>query len=272
MLTDNMVGSQKPHVVRARMWRSGGGLVGGSARMSVGSHPHLLVVGAGNPIAVPSLTRLGATRSDYGSCDPRDQQMSKSPSWRAFLIFICELSPRSPARLVRYYYSRLDTSRILSCLRAGHVSHELFWRRGGYGRIHVVGERWSRRQAIGKQRHGMMLQACGTRVSFGDEARRYAGRGRVAAGGATRSGGGGPMDRPPQVKAGTETFRFNIFVPQRLEQTTHRGNKRHNNFHISTQIKAHTKYKTCELHEFDGVVLLVWTMCIMRGWIKRLTA
>jgi hypothetical protein len=34
-------------------------------------------------------------------------------------------------------------------------------------------------------------------VSLGVEARSYAGRGRIAAGGATRSGGGGPQDRPP---------------------------------------------------------------------------
>jgi hypothetical protein len=38
---------------------AGGGPGGGCARTPVGTHPHLLVVGADNPIALPSLARLG---------------------------------------------------------------------------------------------------------------------------------------------------------------------------------------------------------------------
>jgi hypothetical protein len=44
------------------------------------------------------------------------------------------------------------------------------------------------------------------------EARSYADRMRVAAGGATHFGGGGPQDRPPE-NPGTEGFRLNISVP-----------------------------------------------------------
>jgi hypothetical protein len=44
----------------ARRRRSGGGPRGGCARMPAGTHPHLHVVGASNPIAVPYMERLGA--------------------------------------------------------------------------------------------------------------------------------------------------------------------------------------------------------------------
>jgi hypothetical protein len=39
--------------------------------MPVGNHPHLLVVGVGNPIAVLCLAWLGAWRVKSGGCDPR---------------------------------------------------------------------------------------------------------------------------------------------------------------------------------------------------------
>jgi hypothetical protein len=44
--------------------------------MPVGSHPHLLVVGVGNPIAVPGLARLGARRSEIRRMRSTDQQLS----------------------------------------------------------------------------------------------------------------------------------------------------------------------------------------------------
>jgi hypothetical protein len=40
-----------------RRWRSGGGPGGGCARMLVGTHPHLLVVGEWTPIVVQSVAR-----------------------------------------------------------------------------------------------------------------------------------------------------------------------------------------------------------------------
>jgi hypothetical protein len=63
---------------------------------------------------------------------------------------------------------------------------------------------------------GRLLTAnhpCETRVSLGGEARSYAGRWSVTAGGATRCGGGGPEDRPPPEKPGTEGSRIIVSVP-----------------------------------------------------------
>jgi hypothetical protein len=48
----------------------------GALAWPVGTQPHILVVGACNPIAVPCLARLGARRGDSGSCNPRDMQLS----------------------------------------------------------------------------------------------------------------------------------------------------------------------------------------------------
>jgi hypothetical protein len=62
----------------ARRRRSGGGPGGGCARMPVGTHPHLLVVGVGSPIAVPYLVRLGARRGEIRRLRSADQQLSGS--------------------------------------------------------------------------------------------------------------------------------------------------------------------------------------------------
>jgi hypothetical protein len=56
-------------------------------------------------------------------------------------------------------------------------------------------------------------QPCESPIPPGSEARSYACRRRVAAGGATRYGSGGPHDRPPLEKTGQEGFRINIFAP-----------------------------------------------------------
>jgi hypothetical protein len=48
--------------VCARRRRSGGGPGGGYARTPAGTHPHLRVVGNGNPMAVSGLARLGSRR------------------------------------------------------------------------------------------------------------------------------------------------------------------------------------------------------------------
>jgi hypothetical protein len=52
-----------------------------------------------------------------------------------------------------------------------------------------------------------------TLLSQGGKSISYACRWRVATGGATRSSGGGPRDRPPPKKIGTKGFRVNISVP-----------------------------------------------------------
>jgi hypothetical protein len=41
----------------------------GCARMPVGTHPHLLVVGVGSPIDVPCFERLGARWGKSDSCN-----------------------------------------------------------------------------------------------------------------------------------------------------------------------------------------------------------
>jgi hypothetical protein len=51
---------------------------GGCARMPVGTHPHLLVVGAGNPIAVLGMARLGARRGGIRRRRSTDQQLQGS--------------------------------------------------------------------------------------------------------------------------------------------------------------------------------------------------
>jgi hypothetical protein len=58
--------------------------------------------------------------------------------------------------------------------------------------------------------------ACRTRASHGGEARRYACRRKVVADGATWSGGGGPHDRLPPEKSGTEGFRLKYYLTRRL--------------------------------------------------------
>jgi hypothetical protein len=59
---------------------AGGGPEGGCARMPVGTHPHLLLVGAGNSIAVPSLARLGARRGEIRRLRSADQHVLGSLS------------------------------------------------------------------------------------------------------------------------------------------------------------------------------------------------
>jgi hypothetical protein len=54
---------------------------------------------------------------------------------------------------------------------------------------------------------------CEAQVSHVGEARNYASKRRVAAGGATRSGGRGPHDRPPPEEPSTQGFRINISIP-----------------------------------------------------------
>jgi hypothetical protein len=133
---------------------------------------------------------------------------------KAFKHVICAPTPRSPARLVRYYFSRLDTPRILSCLRTGPVSQDflaarrvradLSWRRALEA---AAGTSTMARRSLAT------VQPCGTRIFRGCEERRYACRRKVSAGGATRYGDGGPLDRPPSVKPGTEGFRLIIPYP-----------------------------------------------------------
>jgi hypothetical protein len=89
--------------------------------MPVGTHPHLLAVGVGNPMAVLCLAWMGARRDEILRLRSADQQLSGSLSTEGFQNIICTPAPRLPARLVRYFYSWLDTPHVPSCPRAGHV-------------------------------------------------------------------------------------------------------------------------------------------------------
>jgi hypothetical protein len=68
------------------------------------AHPNLLVVGVGNSLAMHG-TVLGAVRGESDRFDPRDQRMSGSHVRRAFKNTLSMLlTPRSPARAVRYFF------------------------------------------------------------------------------------------------------------------------------------------------------------------------
>jgi hypothetical protein len=130
---------------------------------------------------------------------------------KAFRNTICAPTPRSPARLVRYYFSRIDTPRILSCLRSGPVSQDFLAARRVRADLN-----WRRalEAAAGTStmatRSLATVHSFGTRISPGCEGRRYACQRKVAAGGATRYGDEGPLDRPPSVNTDTEGFRLGI--------------------------------------------------------------
>jgi hypothetical protein len=75
------------HVVsvnRGEGRRRGGGPGWERARKPVGTHPNLLVVGVGNPIAVPGLARFGARRGEIRRLRSADLELSGSLSTKAF--------------------------------------------------------------------------------------------------------------------------------------------------------------------------------------------
>jgi hypothetical protein len=67
---------------------------------------------------------------------------------------MCTHASQSPAQLVRYFFSWLDTPRILSCPRAGLVSDEFFGGEEGTGGSELAAGRWSWRWTGAKQRQG----------------------------------------------------------------------------------------------------------------------
>jgi len=121
-------------------------------------HPHLHVVGAGNPVTAPGLARLGAKRGgrQLWSCDhscrearygglsknntrthPR-QEPARTPRlfnhWCSF-----------PAFYIPFYPTGVWGAEGVVFLRRGS---------GGYGRITPGGGRWSWRRAVGKRHRG----------------------------------------------------------------------------------------------------------------------
>jgi hypothetical protein len=145
-----------------------------------------------------------------GGCNLRINNCREALVRRAFQNIIGTPSSRSPARLVRHVFSRLDAPHILPCQRAGLVSTaflaarrvrvDLSWKRA-----------WELTADICKlvRRQGARWQSTmhkSLELPLG--ARREA----TQAGEATRSGGGGPLDRPPPGKPGTEGYRVKFSV------------------------------------------------------------
>jgi hypothetical protein len=73
-----VLGSERPPVVQRRRHRKG------CVARLVGTRLHLLVVGVGNPIAVPSMPWLGARRGESGSYDPHDLRILGSLGTEGF--------------------------------------------------------------------------------------------------------------------------------------------------------------------------------------------
>jgi hypothetical protein len=106
---------------------------------------------------------------------------------------------------------------MLSYLRAGHVSQGSFGGDEGTDGSELVAGVGAGGGQLGSSAWAWRSltpdQPSGTRVSPRGEARDYAGRWKVAAGGGTRSGDGGPQDQPSPKKTDTEGFRIHIPAP-----------------------------------------------------------
>jgi hypothetical protein len=73
--------------------------------MLVGTHPHVIVVGTGNPIAMLGVARVGSRRGELTTAIRGIKNCRENYVRRAFKNGICTLpSPRSPARIFRYYF------------------------------------------------------------------------------------------------------------------------------------------------------------------------
>jgi hypothetical protein len=76
--------------------------------MLLGTHLHLLVVGAGNPMVVPGMPWLGARHGESACCDLRDQHVSESFGtegfYKYYLYIILLRAPISPAWPIRYVF------------------------------------------------------------------------------------------------------------------------------------------------------------------------
>jgi hypothetical protein len=83
---------------------------GACARKSVGTHPQLMVVGVGNPIAVLRVARMGLGGVNPVSAIRAISTYRGASVRRAFKNIMCTVpTPRSPARAVRYDFSRMNT-------------------------------------------------------------------------------------------------------------------------------------------------------------------
>jgi hypothetical protein len=130
------------------------------------------VVDASNPTVVHGWELGGG---EYSGCDLRIGSYREASLWRAFENILCTPASRFPNRLVRYFFSRVETPYILSYLRAGLVSEGSFGvdeGTDGYELAAAVGAGGG--QLGSNTWAGRSLTAdhpCGTRVSPKGEAR-----------------------------------------------------------------------------------------------------
>jgi hypothetical protein len=113
--------------------------------MPVGTRPRLLVGDASSPTAVQCLARIEARYGESGSCDLRYHHayMPGSLIMEGFYCvcnITCTPTPKSPTRLVRYFFLSLNIPKILSCLWAGLVSQEFFGGEEGTGGSEIAAD------------------------------------------------------------------------------------------------------------------------------------
>jgi hypothetical protein len=150
----------------------------GCARMPIGTHPHLLVVGVGNHIAAPLWDGRGLGGVSQPLLSARPTVLGKAMyGGRLEVIYVhYEHQGRAPrSRSGRpICFPSPDTTKIPHYLRGWGMYLMSVWGRGGYRRI-SGGLRVL--ELAADNRNGRSLDVnwpCGRRVSLGSEARREA--------------------------------------------------------------------------------------------------
>jgi hypothetical protein len=207
------------HNIPAKLSRSAKQHPSNSAHLMrpVGTHPHLLVVGVDNPMAVPCLARLGASRDGNRRLRLADQHMSGSLNTKGFYkcCMYAGVKTSRSASPIFLFVARYSSNSLLStggtCISGAFGGEEgtadLGWQRA----LELVAD--IREAALGK---GVCWQSTiHVSLDFSMGARREA----------TQAGGGSqPEERQGLVagvfgidshlkRTGTEGFRINISTP-----------------------------------------------------------
>jgi hypothetical protein len=128
------LGKRRFDVGLGARWRRSGGDPGvGCTHMPVGTYLYLHAVGAVNHVAVPCLARLGARRGDIRRLRSAGQQLSGRFSAEGFYEYYVYTSVKIARSASPIFFSRLDTSQILSCPWVGRVSDAHFGGEEGIG-------------------------------------------------------------------------------------------------------------------------------------------
>jgi hypothetical protein len=101
----------------------------GCPRGPVGTHPHILVVGASNPIAVPCMGRLGVRRGEIRRLRYADQQLSGSLNTQGFSKYHLYTSVKISC-----------SASLIFLFEAGHSSHAILSTGGAFICSHFFGE------------------------------------------------------------------------------------------------------------------------------------